>query len=100
MNPYSLSPIELCRSVGNRARELRLAHGLRQADLAEAAGVALSTLKRFEQSGEAGFETVTRIAFALGAEQGVAQLFPPRDARSLDDILSSNRKRLRARKKR
>ncbi len=72
---------------------------MRQVDLAEAAGVTLSTLKRFERSGEVGFETIVRIALALGAEREFAALFPPPEARSLDQILAAGRKRLRARKK-
>jgi transcriptional regulator with XRE-family HTH domain len=83
-----------------RARELRLASGQRQADLAAAAGVTLSTLRRLERNGEVGFENIVRVALALGAEHGLLELFPPREARSLDDIIESNRKRSRARKKR
>ncbi len=98
LSPYV--PPELCKLVGERARQLRLADGQRQADLAAAAGVTLSTLKRFEGSGQVGFETVVRIALALGAGRGFADLFPPPDPRSLDDILSASRKRLRARGKR
>jgi transcriptional regulator with XRE-family HTH domain len=93
------SAAELASLVGERAKERRLAGGMRQADLAEAAGVTLSTLKRFERSGAVGFEVVTRIALALGAEREFAALFPPAEARSLDEILAGNRKRLRARKK-
>ena len=100
MNLSLYSPTEICKLVGSRARQLRLASGQRQTDLAAAAGVTLSTLKRFERSGEVGFETVVRIALALGAERELAALFPPREARSLDEILAANRPRVRARAKR
>jgi transcriptional regulator with XRE-family HTH domain len=93
------SPGELAAAVGGRARELRLARGMRQTDLAAAAGVTVSTLKRFESSGSAGFGAVVRVAFALGAERSLDELFAMPDTRSLDDILRMNRKRLRARKK-
>jgi transcriptional regulator with XRE-family HTH domain len=99
VNATLSSPPELCRLVGKRAGELRLARGMRQADLAEAAGVTLSTLKRFERSGEVGFETIVRVALALGAEREFAALFPSPEPRSLDQILDAGRKRLRARKK-
>jgi transcriptional regulator with XRE-family HTH domain len=92
------SPTELRVAVGNRARQLRLAKGLRQTDLAAAAGVPLSTLKRFESSGETGFGAVVRIAIALGAERAFSELFAGSDTRSLDDILRAERKRIRARK--
>ncbi|MEA2666406.1 MAG: hypothetical protein QOI11_3350 [Candidatus Eremiobacteraeota bacterium] len=99
MRPSLYSASELADLVGERAKERRLARGMRQADLAEAAGVTLSTLKRFERSGTVGFEAVARIALALGAERELAALFPPAEARSLDEILVGNRKRVRARKK-
>jgi transcriptional regulator with XRE-family HTH domain len=93
------SPEELRVAVGRRAKELRLAKGLRQTDVAAAAGVPLSTVKRFESSGETGFAAVVRIAIALGAERAFAELFAVPDMRSLDDILRAQRKRIRARKK-
>jgi hypothetical protein len=47
-----------------------------------------------------GFETIVRIAIALGVERRFVDLFPPHEARSLDEILGAGRKRVRARKKR
>ena len=76
-----------------------MARGLRQSDVASAAGVPLSTLKRFESTGEAGFGAVVRIAIALSAERPFSELFAVPDTRSLDDILRADRKRVRARKK-
>jgi transcriptional regulator with XRE-family HTH domain len=96
----SYSPTELCRAVAERARAVRLSLGMRQRDLAERAGVPLPTLKRFETTGRAGFETVVRIALALGAEREFEALFPPRDARSLDEILATQKQRVRARRSR
>jgi transcriptional regulator with XRE-family HTH domain len=94
------SPGELCRGIAERARELRVASGQRQKDLAEQAGIPLSTLKRFERSGEVGFRTVVRIAIALRAQDGFAVLFPPREHRSLDEVLAGNRARQRVRRPR
>lgn len=94
------SPTELCRDVARRARELRLSLGLRQEDLAAKAGVTLSTLKRFERSGEVGFEVVVRISVALSDEAALGQLFLPRMTESLDELLARQRKPQRARRKR
>lgn len=71
--------------------------GLRQADVAERAGVALRTIRRFE-AGKGTLDIAARVAFALGAEREFLNLFPPRDARTLDDVLASNRRRQRARR--
>ncbi len=93
---YSAS--ELCTLVGSRARELRLARGTRQVDLASAAGVTLSTLRRFERGSNVGFDAVVRVALALRAEDAVADLFSPLEPRTLEQILDAQKKRLRARK--
>jgi transcriptional regulator with XRE-family HTH domain len=98
MDHMLFSPTELCEAIGRRAKERRLALGLRQIDLARQAGVPLSTLKRFEQAGSGSLGTVARIAFALRAEREFGGLFPPRDVRSLDDILIAERPRRRARR--
>lgn len=100
MELYDSSPPGLCRLIGRRARALRLSIGLRQIDVAERAGVPLRTLKRFEATGDVAFEIVARVAFALGAEREFEALFPPREQRSLDEVLAANRTRQRVRRPR
>ncbi len=98
MDSLLLSPAELCEAVGRRAKERRLALGLRQTDVAAQAGIALMTLKRFENGGKGSFETAARLAFVLQAERELGKLFPPPDTRSLDEVLAGNRTRKRARR--
>lgn len=98
MTATLFSPRDIGVRVGSRARERRLASGLRQTDLAAMAGVTLSTLRRFEAGVNVGFDAVVRIALALGAEREVAEIFSPVETRSLDQILKSQKKRHRARK--
>jgi transcriptional regulator with XRE-family HTH domain len=97
MDSIAFSPGELCHLIGRRAKERRLALGMRQADLSVRSGVPLSTLRRFE-SGEGSLETLARVAFALSAEREFHNLFPPHDARSLDEVLAANQRRKRARR--
>jgi transcriptional regulator with XRE-family HTH domain len=73
--------------VGARARELRLERSLRQSDLADAVGVTLATIRRFEQTGKVGFDVVVGAAIALGAEAEFARLFSIPDVRSIDEII-------------
>lgn len=94
------SPPELRRLVGQRAKDLRLSLGRAQADVAAAAGVSRATLLRFEHTGDVGFDAVVRIALVLGAEREFANVFAPREARSIDDILRAERKPQRAGRKR
>jgi transcriptional regulator with XRE-family HTH domain len=98
MNNYFSGPSEVARVVAERARERRIAANLRQADLAETAGVSLSKLRRFEQHSDADLETVVRIAFALGAEREFGTLFPKADMRTIEDILEADRPRRRVRR--
>ena len=99
MLPLKLtSPGEVQSGVARRARQLRLDLGLTQAELAERAGLALRTLRLFEQTGKASLEHVVRVAFALSAEAGFEALFPPRPPLSIDDIIAAA-PRQRARRK-
>jgi transcriptional regulator with XRE-family HTH domain len=90
------TPRELVSQVGARAKALRLAQGIRQEDLARSAGVSVATLKRFEATGQATFEVVTRIAVALRAEPDFNQLFHRPPHRSLDEVLGRSVNRQRA----
>jgi hypothetical protein len=47
-----------------------------------------------------GTEALARVAIALGDEAGLEQLFPPLEARSLDDILAEQRRPRRVRARR
>jgi transcriptional regulator with XRE-family HTH domain len=100
LNLTLYTPAELVRSVGKRAAALRLAGGRRQVDLAAAAGISPSTLKRFEAGETVAFEVVVRVALALGDESGIAALFSEPDRRSFEDILrSQDAPRRRARRR-
>jgi len=86
--------------IGSKARELRLERSLRQSDLADAVGVTLATIRRFEQTGKVGFDVVVGVAIALGAEAEFARLFSTPEARSIDDIVRKRKLRSRAPRRR
>jgi transcriptional regulator with XRE-family HTH domain len=83
------SPSEAMRSVALRAKRARLEQNLTQEGLASRAGVSLGTLKNFETAGKASFETIVKIAFALGAEAEIETLFPSRPITSIDDVIEA-----------
>jgi transcriptional regulator with XRE-family HTH domain len=89
------SPTDICRLVAARARSARLAANMSQQGLAERAGVALGTLKRFERLGAASVEVVVRIALALRMENGFEKLFEPPKFASMDELLAPPVKRQR-----
>ncbi len=99
MSGYFNSPGSLLSIAGNRARQRRLALGLRQEDLAAASGVTVATLRRFESGRNVGFQAVAQIALALRAEQGFMQLFPAPETQSIDEIVKRRRLRKRARRR-
>nr|WP_200877162.1 MULTISPECIES: helix-turn-helix transcriptional regulator [Devosia] len=74
-------------SLAHRARQLRLSKNLTQEGLATRAGVSLGTLKLFERTGKAGFETVVKIAYALEAEREFEALFPPSQITRIEDVV-------------
>lgn len=64
--PQLLTPASAQRLLAERVRNARVALGLKQSTLAARAGVALPTLRRFEQIGEVSLKHLMRICHALG----------------------------------
>lgn len=82
---------QLAQSVAQRARRSRLDRNLTQQELADRAGMSLSSLRRFERTGEIAFLSLVRIAMALDATEGLMALFPER-VQSLEDVLEKPRR--------
>jgi len=61
------TPPEICRELGTRLRRQRLAQDMSQLELAERADVAVGTIKRIEQDGQATLESWVKALMALGA---------------------------------
>lgn len=82
----AFSTADIQDQVRRAARARRVALSLTQAELSARSGVALSTLKRFEQTGEIGFSALLDIADVLDALDGFGTLFPLPQPKSLDDL--------------
>ena len=78
------------------ARDRRVRLGLTQRELAHRAGVPLSTLRRFEQTGEVSLNSLIEIAVALGATRGFSGLFPEPAPRTLDEFEARTERRGRS----
>lgn len=88
------NPDFLVKQLGERLRVLRLAAGWTQSELAERAGVSLSTLKLLEQTGKGSLQRVAKIAVVLNVDAELRQLFQtPRVWESREAISRSQRKR-------
>lgn len=60
-----LTHSEICHELGQRCRCLRLQANLSQLELAERAGVSLSSIRRLEARGQAALELLVRVVQAL-----------------------------------
>lgn len=93
------TPSSVQEKIRLSARGLRLVHNMTQQALAEKSGVPLSTLKRFEQSGEISLAALLAIAGALGALDAFENLFLKPAAASLEELESARADRRRAGKR-
>lgn len=76
---HSLLPktaAEVQDEIALSARARRLAKNITQEDLAEQSGVAIATLRRFENGGTVNLATLLAIAEALGTLDAFSDLFP------------------------
>lgn len=90
---------DVCRALATRVRAQRLYRGWSQQELAERSGVAFSTLRAFERTGNISLERLVNVANALGALDGFDGLFRLPAARSLEELDQPERRRGRRRSK-
>ena len=91
LNDYLKSPRDVRLELAGRAKAERLRQNLTQEALAHAAGISLSTLRRFEKTGDIALASFVEIAFALRRMDG----FPEPPVHSLFEAAPRERKRAR-----
>ena len=93
------NPCHLVGSIGRRLRRQRLAKGMTQQELAERAGVSLSTLKLMEHEGKGSLQRLAKIAVVLDLDGELRSLFgAPSTFDSLEAVERAERKRAPQRK--
>jgi transcriptional regulator with XRE-family HTH domain len=70
-----MTPPEICKALGIRARKLRVHQKMSRTDLAERSGVSIATIGRFETTGVATLGAIVKIAFVLGATDSLEGIF-------------------------
>lgn len=85
------------RALGERLAALRLSRNLTQADLAAAAGVSHSTIKRLERGDTTSLDTFIRVLTALRLQDHLATLLPDPGIRPVERVSGLKRERRRAR---
>ena len=66
---------EVCKELGARLKDQRLAQMLTQEDLAVRAGLSVGTVKNIENKGQSSLESVVRLGLALGLADHFQELF-------------------------
>ena len=79
--------LEVAGRVLARRKELHLT----QAQLAKRAGMSLGSYKRFEQTGQIAFASLTNISIALNCEDDFDALFARRQYASMKEVLRAQR---------
>ncbi len=92
------TPYDVKRGLADRARARRLLLNMSQAELAERTGVSLSSVRRFEATGDISLHALLDLAFILGELQAFTRLFPAEEQQSLF-ARKPSRPRQRSRKK-
>ncbi len=87
------TPDRLLRRLGQRAQQQRLRLLLTRTALSQRSGVAASTIKRFETTGELGTQALVMLLTALGDVDAVEQLFAARPPTHLVQLTAPLRQR-------
>lgn len=89
------TPSEISEILGKRLKQQRLHQNLTQAELAQKAGIGLSTVARIE-SGEGGtLDNVIRYAMSAGLVNEFAELFVDKP-KTIDEVIAQKTSRKRA----
>ena len=88
--------------LSKNLRGRRLALGLTQAELSKRSGVALATLRKFEQTGAVSVKNLFKLMGVVGGLQEIIEASAPTKSEftSIDDVLSGTSKPPRKRGKR
>lgn len=86
------SPQSLCSRLGRRAKISRLEQSMSRRELSERSGVADSTIRRFENTGEIGTSALIMVLGALGLTDQVEALFQQPPPKTTEDVLRRPRK--------
>jgi transcriptional regulator with XRE-family HTH domain len=82
---------EINMAVAENVRSLRKRRGISQKELSRISGVSYGSVKRFETTGNISFLSLTKIAFALDAVDGIKALFTEVPYRSIEEVINEQR---------
>lgn len=80
-------PSEIILLTAKRIRTIRKRKKISQEELSKRSGVSLSSLKRFEHTGEISYFSLVKLACALEIENELVDLFVNVPYQSIEEIL-------------
>ena len=87
---------DIAQSIAQRAQEARLSQNLSRKTLSKMSGVAESSIKRFEMSGEISIISLLKIAKALGHINQFEETFTQQGVISIEQVIAKKRSRGRS----
>lgn len=82
---------EINLAVAGNMRKIRKRRKISQEELSRISGVSLGSVKRFESTGNVSFLSLTKIAVALDAVDGIKALFTDVPYNSIQEVINENR---------
>ncbi|WP_337044958.1 helix-turn-helix domain-containing protein [Emticicia sp. 17c] len=94
-----ITPSKAQRKLTDNVRKRRLLMELTQEELAERSGVALPTLRKFEQKGLISLESFLKLLLVVGGLEEIIESTKPSKPlfNSIDDVLKDNNRSTRKR---
>ena len=77
--------------VAANAKKLRKRLGISQQKLSEVSGVSYASIKRFEATGNISFLSLTKIAIALDAVNGIKLIFTDVPYKSIQEVINEQK---------
>jgi transcriptional regulator with XRE-family HTH domain len=85
------TPDEINLVVARNAQNLRKRKGISQKKLSQISGVSYGSVKRFEATGNISFLSLTKIAVALDAVNGIKALFTEVPYQSIEEVINEQK---------
>lgn len=85
------TPDEINMKVAEHAKNLRKRKGITQKRLSELTGVSYASIKRFEETGNINFISLTKIAVELDAVEGIKSLFTNIPYKSIQEVINEQK---------
>jgi len=89
------SPPEMAAELAERLKTLRLARAWSREELARRSGVTVSSIKRFETTGEIALARLLMLAFILDALEDFEKVFQRKAPRTMKEVKAMAKRRQR-----